>query len=99
MKHTKEPWIIDSDRRRGANLIRGDKAKMVAWTIYFDNGSKTELANAKRIVACVNACAGITNEALEAGVVRNVLGEYMQDSNHIGDVKIFYDLPLMREEV
>ena len=28
-----------------------------------------DLANVKRIVACVNACEGITNEALEKGVV------------------------------
>lgn len=82
MKHTKEPWIIDSDRRRGANLIRGDKAKMVAWTIYFDNGSKTELANAKRIVACVNACAGIRTEALESGLIKYLLNDaYMRTLN------------------
>ena len=30
-------------------------------------------ANAKRIVACVNACAGITNEALENGVIKEAM--------------------------
>ena len=30
-------------------------------------------ANARRIVACVNACRGITNEALEAGVIEDTI--------------------------
>ena len=34
----------------------------------------TNIADAKRIVACVNACEGITTEALEAGVVEDSIG-------------------------
>ena len=30
-------------------------------------------ANARRIVACINACAGIPTEALEAGVVADLI--------------------------
>ena len=91
MNHTKEPWevIAVDDMYEIHSKTAGHE---VVWSI-------DSIANAQRIALCVNACAGITNEALEAGVVRNVLGEYMQDSNHIGDVKIFYDLPLMKENV
>ena len=37
---------------------------------------KTEMSkqeDAERIVACVNACAGITNEALENGVIKEAM--------------------------
>ena len=99
MNHTKEPWEARRDPSYYgivSEVYAGDKFILGTGGVH----SPSELeANTKRIVACVNACAGITNEALEAGVVRNVLGEYMQDSNHIGDVKIFYDLPLMKEGV
>ena len=40
---------------------------------------------------------GIPMKRLEAGVVGDVLRNYMQDSNHIGEVEIFYDLPLMED--
>ena len=97
MNHTKEPWEVHLLDRR--TMIASDiESGYIVETRKVKRGD-IDIANAKRIVACVNACAGITNEALEAGIVRNVLGEYMQDSNHIGDVKIFYDLPLMKEDV
>ena len=94
MKHTKEPWEFRDIYSYGIGFIYGAGIE-VAET----NGNSLEEinANAKRIVACVNACAGITNEALEAGIVGGVLRNYMQDSNHIGDVEIFYDLPLMED--
>ena len=34
-----------------------------------------DAANAERIVACVNACTGITTEALENGVIKHLLKE------------------------
>ncbi len=68
MNHTKEPWEYLGER---APQILGED-KVIA-LLYSDamllGKDKTLLSNAKRIVACVNACAGITNEALEAGVV------------------------------
>lgn len=35
-------------------------------------GEDEDQANAERIVACVNACAGISTEALEQGVVKEL---------------------------
>lgn len=65
-KHTKEPWdfvqgtsynevdIIHHDMSAGAI---GKIAKVNCRKTWFDEGQ----ANAKRIVECVNACAGIEN--------------------------------------
>ena len=95
MKHTKEPWRVHLLDRR--TMIASDAENgYLAETRHIHSGDIEEI-NAKRIVACVNACAGITNEALEAGIVGDVLRNYMQDSNHIGEVEIFYDLPLMED--
>jgi len=38
-------------------------------------GAYTE-ANARRIVACVNACEGLSTEALESGALRKVIETY-----------------------
>lgn len=89
MNHTKEPWRVESGDFRALRIFGQDR--------YITSLISNSEANAKRIVACVNACAGITNEALEAGIVGDVLRNYMQDSNHIGEVEIFYDLPLMED--
>jgi len=73
MKHTKEPWEFGDIYSYGIGFIYGAGIE-VAET----NGNSLEEinANAKRIVACVNSCAGITTEALEAGVISYTLGSY-----------------------
>lgn len=73
--HTKEPWFLFW----GADLvaiydkdpaIHKDAKEIIHWA-GFDSATVKEKAieNARRIVACVNACAGISNESLEAGVL------------------------------
>ena len=67
--HTPEPWIFDG------NNVRGDKQKNghvsvatmldIAWPHGRRAGRAGAEANARRIVACVNACAGIETYALE----------------------------------
>lgn len=56
-EHTKEPWQI----MRGPNSfdISGEDEIPIAVMVADDD------VNARRIVACVNACAGIDNEMLE----------------------------------
>lgn len=67
MKHTKEPWKITNTGHGGIGVIEGDNHIFVAEV---DGRTAQEImANTSRIVACVNACAGITNEALEVGIV------------------------------
>lgn len=69
MKHTKEPWVAKADPSYYgviSEIYAGDKFIVGSGGVY----SPQEIeANTKRIVACVNACAGITNEALEKGIV------------------------------
>ncbi|MBE3087783.1 MAG: hypothetical protein IMZ71_01505 [Chloroflexi bacterium] len=73
-KHTPEPWIDDPEKGSAygaapvivANLCwRGDKKREIA-KVLFDAGSEDPEvhANARRIVACVNACEGINPEAV-----------------------------------
>jgi len=54
-EHTKEPWTSDECGNIGA----GEPEYILGMV------SELPEANAKRIVACVNACAGMTNEELE----------------------------------
>ena len=57
-KHTPEPWEV-TDKR----FIRQSSGRrhVVARVV----GSEEMEANARRIVACINACAGIPTEGLE----------------------------------
>lgn len=78
-KHTPEPWVVsaagygDWKFEGGFNgtIVGKDKQVVFAGPSSFKalRGETEEqaTANAKRIVACVNACAGISNEDLESG--------------------------------
>ena len=75
MKHTKEPWIIGGtvldEYEDYVRAIEDDIGAIIATTCI--NGEfHTRDANAKRIVACVNACAGIANETLERYTLYNI---------------------------
>jgi hypothetical protein len=68
--HTKEPWVV----RSPGHVFHGDLVvALVADTILDQEIAgdliKIQHANAARIVACVNACAGIPNAALSQGIV------------------------------
>lgn len=59
-EHTKEPWAI----RRGHSTVEvitvaGLSIAQTIGDVYWKNFSDESLANAHRIVACVNALAGI----------------------------------------
>jgi len=71
MNHTPEPWSVaeesfDNDGIH-ESVIRGlDGRAAIAVTLEFGaNNPGMREANARRIVACVNACAGIETYALE----------------------------------
>lgn len=70
MEYTPEPWYLFNTNNTTAikekDIVRGPE--VVAW-MGFDRSERTRkehVANARRIVACVNACAGIPTETLEA---------------------------------
>ena len=67
MKHTKEPWEVAEDKCYMNQIINSNScciAKLL------------EEADSQRIVACVNACKGITTEALAAGVIAHTIERY-----------------------
>ena len=63
-KHTQEPWEAERDGDRMTGRIFGADHDWLA-----DVYSGNDQANARRLVACWNACQSIPTEALEAGVV------------------------------
>lgn len=74
-KHTPEPWVIwnggDGIMMYGAREPkRGGVALMCCNELV---SGRTAIANARRIVACVNACAGLPTEQLESSPLGGVL--------------------------
>ena len=62
-EHTKEPWIFDAPDADFSGIIIGRHGGEVV------DGEFTE-ANARRIVACVNACAGMDDPEKEIAALR-----------------------------
>lgn len=61
MEHTKEPWRVE------LSWITGSDGKRITCpTACMSRDDDENEANERRIVACVNACAGISDEALES---------------------------------
>jgi hypothetical protein len=77
MSHTKEPWIAVGKRIKqdltiiglssDAGVTIGSASGGSTSGPYFVENDEEVAANARRIVACVNACAGIATDALELG--------------------------------
>lgn len=82
-QHTAAPWVIlprDIDQKRITINTHYDELRSVPLRggclgVYLRHGEPgtVEEANARRIVAAVNACEGIPTEALESGVVGEML--------------------------
>ena len=65
MTHTPEPWVLIDEF--GRPWIQGfAKASVANCCLTTMGGTTTERANARRIVACVNACAGATDKQVQA---------------------------------
>lgn len=69
-KHTPEPWAIDK-RARNHVIATERSICSCSWSDSSlpDSGMGENNANARRITLCINALAGISNEALEEGVI------------------------------
>lgn len=69
--HSPEPWRVTPDDPAGAIEDANGVQCAEAWP---GNGLEAEQdANARRIVAAVNAVAGISTEALESGALAKLL--------------------------
>ena len=64
INHTKEPW--DGD---GAAIFTDID---IAMCVDHDVGREISIANARRIVACVNACAGIADPSAIQDALRDL---------------------------
>ena len=83
MHHTPGPWrVVEKGQGWGDSwreIWAGNHAVVRADGYYsskydgYEFGVAISEPNARRIVACVNACDGIPTEALEAGVVRKLI--------------------------
>lgn len=74
MSHTKEPWRVCGRTVSGPKGLLIEDSYGEAIAVVHEGGCDDE-ADARRIVAAVNACAGIPTDALESGVARQVLDE------------------------
>jgi len=66
-KHTPEPWRASKTGRiktNHENVVFSDTIFTCKDTLHPDEFEELAIANAKRIVECVNACAGIPSEIL-----------------------------------
>ncbi len=77
MEHTKGPWEISGllteiDKRYIIAKIASVRVDVcqVGFTSVITKEERD--ANARRIVACVNACEGLTNKALEGGAIKEL---------------------------
>lgn len=68
MDHTKEPWGMQESRLYANEwFITVDKHWLMSIRHNGEQMPERQRANIRRIVACVNACAGISTESLERG--------------------------------
>jgi len=96
VQHTPEPWEVTcgDDERDWVRFFPFIEAK--EYTVVGNEGMygerEIDLANARRIVAAVNACEGISTEALEDGVVKE-MREALEFFINICDTGSPIDLP------
>lgn len=69
MNHTPEPWAIDTGETY--TVIHAGNKLIVS----FREPGIVTAANAKRIVACVNSCKGVSNEWLQSHSVQARIDE------------------------
>lgn len=63
MHHTSEPWDAKTGDRAAIEIV--DQRGNIVAICPAGYGASERTANAKRIVACVNACAGINPDHLQ----------------------------------
>ena len=98
MTHTPTPWTINKEANRGRSIDGGKHAEIATcWLCVGSTGKEME-ANAARIVACVNACDGISNEALDAGVIAELVQAlkiargYVKDTSNGLDISEYTEM-------
>lgn len=82
MSHTPEPWILFEvgDRFKHQCPASSDRTSILTTAMEDDVqfGAVYNDEDAKRIVACVNACAGMRNDELEGGLLLGVMSKKIE---------------------
>jgi len=83
--HTPEPWLINENCADEVGVLCAENTQEYGSIIpiLLAYGNKAN-ANARRIVACVNVCKGLSNEDLENGALFSAAGiELFGENNEI----------------
>jgi hypothetical protein len=71
---SKEPWRLEvTPGPVPVTRIISGEGPFLECAVVEDECDPRDEANYKRIVACVNACAGIPTEALQRGVIQKLI--------------------------
>lgn len=70
---SKEPWDVDSD----GELVDAEGINLIGINAYKD---MRDIADAKRVVVCVNALRGIPTEELETTVLGGLVDRWERDN-------------------
>lgn len=78
MSYTKEPWVVAKGRTHNNNLVIEDSCgECIALVM---EGGINDEEDARRIVACVNACAGLPTDLIEKhGVTRSGIAKGVEE--------------------
>jgi len=73
--HTKELWVFRTANEDNIehDIVTSDGTWIIACTADGVDGGSNSEANARRIVACVNALQHISTEILESGHMQNLV--------------------------
>jgi hypothetical protein len=72
MKYSETPWTQKKALQGMNSIVSASSGESIA-VVRYNPPKHDDAANAERIVACVNACEGITTESLESGLIKHLL--------------------------
>ena len=77
-KHTPEPWKCFGNN---VSAFAGDDSITICLTVQNHNPNYycDQEANSRRIVACVNACEGLSQDALDGGWTAKGISDYAKE--------------------
>lgn len=96
--HTPEPWLVWGDAQGFARV--GPSPNYTVAACMHTPGVDSYAANARRIVACVNACEGMSTESLESIAGRIASKSVLQmHANYVSNKAKVADLEQQRDKL
>ena len=88
-KHTPEPWVVEDRQDIDTNFYSDDATVSIIGGcqeyIFAHRDIEERRANARRIVTCVNACAGMDDPAAEIAELKRQRDELLAALNYARD--------------